>query len=318
MRQGSVSLKVLIAILWIGIGFGAGTECAGAVGKVSLRDGPGYAGQWWNSSLQSYQLRARSYDPASAQFLGPDTFEGTIQQPESRHRYSYAHADPINGLDPSGHSFISDVLLSSQVRTYMAAQSTGPLVTSAKAGLGVLTLAAAVHDPESFAAAFSSPAAAAHLLAEDVAFVAHYGRRTAQFVSGYLMARWKIQPALEEILAAAAQRIRGVDPDAIVGYRGSIARGYKGAHKNNDPFDPSEFDVDGFIVSDRIAATLRVHAGSRFLRSGSDPTLRMEQKAVDQALRSKLEGMKPGAFRFRIYTTEEFLKKQASSRWIEE
>jgi len=32
-----------------------------------------------------------------------DTFEGNRQDPLSLHKYLYCHADPVNGVDPSGH-----------------------------------------------------------------------------------------------------------------------------------------------------------------------------------------------------------------------
>lgn len=43
-------------------------------------------------------------------------------------------------------------------------------------------------------------------------------------------------------------------PDAIVEFRGSLARGTKRKHKKFADFDSSNFDVDAFIVSDELAA----------------------------------------------------------------
>src|SRR5581483_4953574 len=42
-------------------------------------------------------LRARYYDPATAQFLGRDPLSATTGSP-----YAYAHENPLNGSDPSG------------------------------------------------------------------------------------------------------------------------------------------------------------------------------------------------------------------------
>ena len=47
-----------------------------------------------------------------------------------------------------------------------------------------------------------------------------------------------------------------LDPDEVVGYRGSLARGFKGPHKGNAPFDPADFDVDAFIVSDKLSSEM--------------------------------------------------------------
>lgn len=39
-----------------------------------------------------------------------DTFEGNQQDPLSLHKYLYCQADPINGVDPGGHSFLPSSL----------------------------------------------------------------------------------------------------------------------------------------------------------------------------------------------------------------
>lgn len=53
------------------------------------------------------------------------------------------------------------------------------------------------------------------------------------------------------------QAIRALDPDAVVGFKGSLARGFKGPHKKSVPFDSSDFDVDAFIVSDTLLLLIR-------------------------------------------------------------
>ena len=47
--------------------------------------------------------------------------------------------------------------------------------------------------------------------------------------------------------------VHRLDPDAQIGIRGSLATGRKGPHKGNAPFDPNNFDVDAFIVFDKLA-----------------------------------------------------------------
>jgi hypothetical protein len=60
----------------------------------------------------------------------------------------------------------------------------------------------------------------------------------------------------DEALAPLAKKF----PDSRAGYRGSLARGKKGAHKGGGPFDPNDFDVDAFIVDDKLAATVPKNA----------------------------------------------------------
>jgi RHS repeat-associated protein len=62
-----------------------------------------YAGEQFDANLGFYYLRARYMDPATGRFLSTDSFEGRIFEPQTLHKYLYAHADPLNNNDPSGH-----------------------------------------------------------------------------------------------------------------------------------------------------------------------------------------------------------------------
>ncbi|MFU1794158.1 hypothetical protein ACM1RC_09840 [Paenibacillus azoreducens] len=46
-----------------------------------------------------------------------------------------------------------------------------------------------------------------------------------------------------------------------------MATGQKGPHKGNAPFDPTDFDIDAFIVSDKLAS--RFPSNTKW-RSGAD------------------------------------------------
>src|SRR4029453_14219249 len=41
-------------------------------------------------------------DAATGRFLTVDRFAGKFEDPQSLHKYLYAHANPINNTDPSG------------------------------------------------------------------------------------------------------------------------------------------------------------------------------------------------------------------------
>jgi RHS repeat-associated protein len=62
-----------------------------------------YCGERWDSDLGLYYLRARYLNPGTGRFMSMDTFEGTQADPLSLHKYLYAHADAVNGVDPTGH-----------------------------------------------------------------------------------------------------------------------------------------------------------------------------------------------------------------------
>ena len=231
------------------------------------------------------------------------------------HKYLYCQADPVNHIDPSGHD-LGELMLSISIRVSMFAQSAGPIVTAGKAALATLTLAAIIHNPDDFISAFGSPSEAGVIVSEDIAFVAFYGKRTAQFVSGYISARTQVQPVVEEVLGASVQRIKQLDQNAVIGFRGSAARGYKGPHKGNDPFDPDNFDVDGFIVSDKLAAQMPTTRGARFVTPQNSPDLAAEQQIIDQQLRSQLPGLKDQPFSFRVFTYEEYLTKAKDGKFV--
>jgi RHS repeat-associated protein len=57
----------------------------------------GYDGQYTSSDTGLIYLRARVYDPATAQFLTVDPIEPITREP-----YGYTSQNPLNGIDPSG------------------------------------------------------------------------------------------------------------------------------------------------------------------------------------------------------------------------
>jgi RHS repeat-associated protein len=63
----------------------------------------GFAGEYTDSESGLQYLRARSYDPATGQFLSRDPIAGVTGQP-----YVYANGSPLAFTDPSGLSWIRD------------------------------------------------------------------------------------------------------------------------------------------------------------------------------------------------------------------
>ncbi|MEN6309508.1 MAG: Tox-REase-5 domain-containing protein [Anaerohalosphaeraceae bacterium] len=61
-----------------------------------------YCGEQYDSALSQYYLRARYYNPANGLFNQLDPYAGNMQDPQSLHKYLYCHANPVNGIDPSG------------------------------------------------------------------------------------------------------------------------------------------------------------------------------------------------------------------------
>lgn len=95
-------------------------------------------------------------------------------------------------------------------------------------------------------------------------------------------------------------------PDAKVGFRGSLARGTKGPHKGGGPFDPTDFDVDAFIVSDELAAAIPKDRNG-FRNLGRIAEHRSLIESISTKLRS-IAGHRNEPVKFRVFSTEEFLK----------
>jgi RHS repeat-associated protein len=69
-----------------------------------------YSGEQFDSKIGQQYLRARYYDSVTGRFNRLDPFFGNQLEPQSFHKYLYAHGDPINNTDPSGE-FIPILLL---------------------------------------------------------------------------------------------------------------------------------------------------------------------------------------------------------------
>jgi RHS repeat-associated protein len=99
------------------------TNAAGAVTDAYDYDGFGneinstgstpnsylYRGEYFDSDLGLYYLRARYYNSLTGRFLSRDPNEpkvrganGTPIDPKKLHKYLYAGGDPVNRIDPSG------------------------------------------------------------------------------------------------------------------------------------------------------------------------------------------------------------------------
>jgi RHS repeat-associated protein len=71
-----------------------------------------YSGEQFDSKIGQQYLRARYYDPATGRFNRLDPFFGNAIDPQSFHKYLYTHADPVNGIDPSGLMTLGSMMAS--------------------------------------------------------------------------------------------------------------------------------------------------------------------------------------------------------------
>jgi len=64
-----------------------------------------YCSEAFDTKLGWMYLRARWYDPKVGRFNRLDPFFGNISDPQSLHKYTYCHGDPVNFTDPSGMAY---------------------------------------------------------------------------------------------------------------------------------------------------------------------------------------------------------------------
>jgi hypothetical protein len=108
--------------------------------------------------------------------------------------------------------------------------------------------------------------------------------------------------------------ITKLDPDAeiVIGYRGSIAKGQKGSHKGDVPFNPTEFDIDAYIGSDNLYDN-PVFKDNPPFRDAGRVGLKNYQKELAKKLKEfpEFAGLKGDEVTFRIYRKNKLDKMRA-------
>ena len=101
------------------------TNAAGAVTDTYEYDGFGneisstgstpnsylYRGEYFDSDLGLYYLRARYYNPLTGRFMSKDPEDHSPTAPNELHKYLYTGGDPVNAVDPSGRGELVENLI---------------------------------------------------------------------------------------------------------------------------------------------------------------------------------------------------------------
>ena len=62
-----------------------------------------YTGEYYDGTSNLYYLRARYMNPSTGTFISMDTYEGSIYDPDTLHKYLYANGNPVKYSDPTGN-----------------------------------------------------------------------------------------------------------------------------------------------------------------------------------------------------------------------
>jgi RHS repeat-associated protein len=84
-----------------------GKQTAAFANVTSGKQSKGWIGERCDGEAGLQYLNARYFDPDLAMFLQPDWWEVT-EPGVGTNRYAYAGGDPVNGVDPGGHSWLDE------------------------------------------------------------------------------------------------------------------------------------------------------------------------------------------------------------------
>lgn len=96
-----------------------------------------YAGEHFDTDSQQYYLRARWYNPSNGRLNRMDPFSGNNRDPQSLHKYLYAHCNPINSIDPSGNMTLISKIVTISVIVTLASMITFPHVWARLGSYGI-------------------------------------------------------------------------------------------------------------------------------------------------------------------------------------
>ena len=74
-----------------------------------------YCGEQFDSMTGLYYLRARYMDTSTGRFISMDTYQGTLFEPVTLHKYLYANANPVMNSDPSGNFSLSETSIAQAI-----------------------------------------------------------------------------------------------------------------------------------------------------------------------------------------------------------
>jgi RHS repeat-associated protein len=196
-------------------------------------------------------MRFRNYDQSIGRFTSFDVFEGDPADPLTLHKYAYAHADPVNGMDPTGLFFTA---VSAGITHSVKATLGHPRVAAA---LTVLDRASTFADVVSFvsqlAAGVVNPGIAAGLLLSVIPFGSLF-KRAKLVWSGSVAKGGKgvlngAGDGLSEIYGAINKAGIGSTPATkVAGDLGAVATAKKLGFKPVDDFPAHYRGIDGMFL----------------------------------------------------------------------
>ncbi len=78
-----------------------------------------YCGEQFDANTGFYYLRARYMNPSTGTFISMDSYQGSIFDPVSLHKYLYANANPVMFTDPTGYFSLPEINVSQTINSIL-------------------------------------------------------------------------------------------------------------------------------------------------------------------------------------------------------
>ena len=196
-------------------------------------------------------------DPSSGRFTAADCFGGNPHSAISLHRYLYANASPVSHSDPTGYFTMVEMSAALAVRGVITSLQINTGSQIVQKALGKAAAQGSASAANMLAVVDAMDVVSGVVGAAGAGLIAYKGimsvvkSRLVQNIVNRI-ARKNANEAVGAMLRGAAQAY----PGATVGWRGSVATGKRiganGMPKNPPDWQPNDFDVDAFIVSDEL------------------------------------------------------------------
>ncbi len=80
-----------------------------------------FTGEQYDPNAGFYYLRARCYNAGNGRFISQDSWQGSISNPDTLHKYVYGKNNPVLFIDPSGHFFsLGELGVASSLRNILS------------------------------------------------------------------------------------------------------------------------------------------------------------------------------------------------------
>ena len=87
-----------------------------------------YCGEQYDANTGFYYLRARYMNPGTGTFISMDSYQGSLFDPVSLHKYLYANANPVMNSDPTGYFTLSELAITQKINAILQNVNTAKFI----------------------------------------------------------------------------------------------------------------------------------------------------------------------------------------------